>query len=169
MPTKTTLETIRVLKTLWGNDATIPSYKGSPHEETYLDEAELILHELAHQVLIPFICLTPRWVGDTWYAAVGARIETCSHRMADFHEMRAVAIELVAAQKLGLRLVHYVIIENSANNTRFFASASGNKVGDAWRLFTYRKIIARLKRAPYIRRKADTIVALVERVRKEGL
>lgn len=168
MPTKKTEDTIRVLRLVWGGD--IPAYPGSPQEETPLDDAELILHELGHQLLIRHT-LRPGFIYDD-YEVVAAHLEAIEESvgyMCDFHEMRAVAIELVAAKKLGLRINHNNVIENSADNTMFFSRSHGSRAADRYRLDVYKKLVKRLKTAPSTHRKADIIVALVERVRKEGL
>lgn len=168
MPTKKTEETLRALRLIWGGD--IPAYPGSPAEDSPLDDAELILHELGHQLLIRHT-LRPGCIYDD-YEVVAAHLESIEENvgyMCDFHEMRAVAIELVAAKKLGLRINHGNVIENSADNTMYFSRSQCSRSADRYRLDVYKRLVTRLKKAPSTHRKADIIVNLVERVRKEGL
>jgi hypothetical protein len=158
--TTKTKRTIEVLRSLHGPG--IPDYPGSPHEGEEVDDAELILHELGHIVQNPkrFSIEAANINGES--IALSAYIERLSGWRSDLHEMRAVAIELVAARKLGLRLTGYRIIANSLRNTKlFYKYMASDYTKDQ-----YSRYIARIKRLPSTQRFANLIVAHVNQERK---
>ncbi len=161
-----TKETIEVLRTIYG-DKHIPSFPGSPHEGTEVDGAEIVLHELAHQTLLPkdFV-FQPGRMGNAGQI-VGDYIGLLPKWRQDVHEIKAVAIELVAARLLDLRLWNKRIIENSQINSALFKRGYWSYDRHLGRL--YNRLIRRAMWTEGVQFRAETIVSLVERVREKGL
>jgi hypothetical protein len=128
----------------------IPRYDGSPYDEHPLDDAELVLHELAHQTLMPDgLCFAPGYMRDA-VEVVGYHIEALANWQRDLNEIKALAIEFVVSKRLGLGLDQYIIARNSVKNTECFGSES-----DFGRFVL---AIRQAKRTLGVQCRADTII-----------
>lgn len=141
-----------ILRKLYGYQY-IPHYAGSPHEGEELDDAELVLHELAHQTLMPeeFI-FAP---GNMRHAVeeVGNYIETLPGWMQDLNEIKTVAIEIIASRRLGLGINPFNLVENAAKNT--------SKYRDRESFGSFVLAVDRAKRTFGVQFRADSIVEMV--------
>lgn len=156
-----TQQTVELLRKIYG-DKWVPRFVGSPHEGEKIDDAELVLHELAHQALLPIGYRFNLGNMRTGNKVVGDYIETLDRWRQDMHEIYAIAVELNVAQSLGLRLSNYRIIEISRlKNSQLFS------LGDYGRM--YKRLVQRARRTLKVQRAADTVLALINGVRKEGL
>lgn len=92
-----------LLKTIWGSGAVeILGFIGSPKEGEVLDIAEIIIHELCHQVFLDIKCEIG---GMNW---TQPHMETVLDSMpawkSDLHEIRAAAAELLVCRTIGIAL-----------------------------------------------------------------
>jgi hypothetical protein len=108
-------DVIRLLEKTWGPG--IPFYIGSPHEgDKELDLAEVALHELAHQTLL----FPPGRMGGASEGVLDNWINELPPYQRDLHEIRALAIELLAARRLLLPLNEELVIGSGRKNTCLF-------------------------------------------------
>lgn len=154
--------TIELLRDIYGRDY-IPTYVGSVHDGEAVDDAEIVLHELSHQVqLHPDFIFK---IGAMKRASdiVGDYISNLPKFMKDVHEIRAIAIELLVARKLGLRLKVKALIENSQFNTALYRSKRYRKE----RSKDYRRLVRLAKSSERVQRCAETILIFIEEQRKK--
>jgi hypothetical protein len=113
-PTRT--ELIALLRRIHGPK--LPRFDGSPYAGTRFDAAELILHELAHASQIPGALpvrhgrMHPSW--DEMHDYLEKKLPRA---VADWHEVRAVAIVLGASRSLRLPLERYRLVTVGAKNS----------------------------------------------------
>jgi len=158
-----TATTINLLRDIYGRDH-IPSYVGSVHDGEELDDAELVLHELSHQVQ-----LHPDFVfkiGGMNRASdiVGDYISNLPKFLKDVHEIRAVAIELIVARRLGLRFNVKGLIDNSQFNTALYRSKRYRRERSA----DYRRLVRLAKRSQRVQICAETILIFIEEQRNKS-
>ena len=142
---------VELLRKMYGYQY-IPHYIGSPYEKHPLDDAELVLHELAHQSLMPAssdYVFAPGYMKDAM-DVVGNYIHGLPLWKQDLNEIRALAIEFDVSKRLGLGLDQHIIALNAAINTWHF-----KKESDFGRLVL---AIRRAKGTFTVQFHADTIV-----------
>jgi hypothetical protein len=143
---------------IWGEDSRHMRFIGSPHEGEITDDAEIILHELAHQTLLPNdITFSPGYMGYQSWEEVNKHIENlplCALR--DLHEVKALAIELVASRKLRLKITVGQLSASAKQNTQLFKH----------RRTHLERLILRATKIQGVRNRADSIVYLVTQFRK---
>lgn len=141
---------IRLLRRLYGPG--IPTYPGSPYEGTALNDAELVLHELAHMTQFDFEGRVP--VGDmepTWKIMFDATDEMAKED-ADQHEVEAVAIVLLTSGALSLPLARIPLVKAGARNT---AQLRGEPT-------KFDALVSEAEGAPAVRSAADQVLALID-------
>ena len=94
---------------------------------------------------------------------VGDYISNLPRFLKDVHEIRAVAIELIVARKLGLRLSVRKLIENSQFNTALYRSKRYRKE----RSKDYRRLVRLARKSHRVQFGADTIMAFIDMQRKK--
>jgi len=113
-PTRT--ELIALLRRLHG--PRLPRFDGSPYEGTRFDAAELVLHELAHASQIPGeLPIRPGRMSPSWDRMHGYVEKKLPRSVADWHEVRAVAIVLGACRSLRLPLERHRLVAAGAKNS----------------------------------------------------
>lgn len=147
-PTRADL--IQLLRRLYGPG--IPTYPGSPYEGEKINDAELVLHELAHMTQFAFEAPVP--VGDmepTWKTMKDG-LDEMSDEDADSHEVNAITIVLLVSRVLKLPLARDLLIDAGArnslllhNNTRKFAA-----------------LVTEAEANPTVRALADQVLALID-------
>jgi hypothetical protein len=139
----------------------IPRYDGSPYDEHPLDDAELVLHELSHQTLMPDgIVFAPGYMKDA-VEVVGYHIEVLPNWQRDLNEIKALAIQFTVSRRLGLGLNQYIIARNAVKNTECFQSES-----DFGRFVL---AIRQAKKTLGVECRADTIIEFLDLVRKDQI
>jgi hypothetical protein len=144
------VQLVRLLRRLYGPG--IPTYPGSPYAGTALNDAELVLHELAHMTQFDFEGRVP--VGDmepTWQVMFDATDEMAEED-ADQHEVEAVAIVLLASGALGLPLARIPLVKAGARNTAQLRSEPTK----------FDALVSEAEGAPAVRSAADQVVALID-------
>lgn len=108
-------ELLELLRRLYGPG--IPRHKGSPYAGSPLDDAELVLHELAHATQIPGeLPMRPGRMRPSWLSMT-QDLKSIPRWLADRHEIRAVAITLGASRRLRLPLEWGCLVEAGAHNS----------------------------------------------------
>lgn len=113
-PTRT--ELIALLRRLHG--PRLPRFDGSPYEGTRFDAAELVLHELAHASQIPGeLPIRPGRMYPSWDRMHDYVEKKLPRAVADWHEVRAVAIVLGACRSLRLPFERHRLVRVGAKNS----------------------------------------------------
>lgn len=123
--TKKTKRACELIRAIYGQSGTL-RYSGSVHEGDEIDDVELTLHELSHQVLLPSHCIL---LGDLKSAVkeVQDYISNLSGCLKDVHEIRAVAIEILVSRHWQLGIRERALIANSLDNTELFSDRFGDE------------------------------------------
>ena len=136
----------------------IPHYDGSPHQHDQVDDAELVLHEVAHQALCPDDYHFESGHMRDATEIVGYYIEQLSNWQQDLNEIRALAIEFIVNRRMGLGLDRIRIIENAAKNTSCYRADKD--------LARFDRAIRMAERTFKVQFHADTIIEWLEVLRK---
>lgn len=135
---------LKRLQKIYGKGHSRLGFIGSPYEgRGNLNKAELILHELGHRALFP---------KEKSFAQINQYLDAVSPYLANLHEIKAAAIELLVAQSLNIDIeldgIGWVIAKNMVRP----------KATEEW-------VTARVEQAmkmSTIQRKADQIVQHVK-------
>jgi hypothetical protein len=153
-------QTVDLFRKVYGYQY-VPRYHDSPHEGDDLDDAELVLHELAHQTLMPEeYVFTPghmKWAVEV----VGNYIEQMPRWQQDLNEVKTLAIEFIVNRRLDLGLDEFVIAEKAAQNSWGF-----QKVSDLGR---WALAVQNAKKLFSVQIRAETICELLELVKEDKL
>jgi hypothetical protein len=95
-------ELINLLRRIYGPG--IPWFMGSAYEGHALNDAELILHELAHMTQFDFGKRIPVGAMEPTWKMIFDRTEAMAEDDADDHEVHAITVELLTSEALGLPL-----------------------------------------------------------------
>lgn len=165
MPTDKQLKTYRkvirdteLFREIWGKGVPGLRFLGSPHEDDPMNDAELVLHELAHQTLMPVgVIFSPGAMNHSirW---ISGYLNKLPRYRQDLHELKAVAIEILVGKRMGLCLNRRALVRGARRNSELFQKKSV-KVVD--------RLIRRAQRLPHIQYRADTIMEFVAQQRKE--
>lgn len=131
----------------------IPWFLGSAYEGHAWNDAELILHELAHMTQFDFGKRIP--VGDmepTWQMMFDA-VQGKPTDEADYHEVHAITVELLTSHTLGLPLCRRTLVKAGIRNCVNLKDAKA---------FDARVSVA--ERDPAVRADADQVLALIDLV-----
>jgi hypothetical protein len=152
--------TVELFRKIWGRDHEGLRFLGSPHEGDYRNDAELILHELAHQAIIPSTThFAVGYLRDAW-EEVAEYISMRPVWEQDMHEIYAIAVELGVGQRLRMRLHRHHIVKNSMRNLQMDGLKRCNPK-------IYRRFIRRASKLERVQFAVDMIVGLVEKARKD--
>lgn len=133
---------------------------GSPLEGSKYDDVEIILHELCHQVFLDVKCSIGdmNWTFDHMVKLLGDKPKW----IADLHEIRTAAAELLVAKKLGLKIPHdYFCLIVSKN----LESEAIKNLDYDERKIKVKKLINKAKRTEKVKFAAAQVVALFEMVK----
>jgi hypothetical protein len=114
-----TKKILMLIRAVYG-DAYVPHYVGSVHEGSELDDVELTLHELAHQVLLPCRCILIGSLKDA-SETVQDYISDLPDFLKDVHEIRAIAIEILVSRHWRVGINERALISSSLQNTELFS------------------------------------------------
>jgi hypothetical protein len=160
---------------IWGPE--LPAFNSSPMFGTPLDTAEIVLHELAHQTLMPLgMTFSPGMMSKNQPQRSLDAFETVNDWLGhlpayrrDLHEIRAIAIELLAGKKLHLPLDEKRITDSGWRNSHIkFRALIREPVHPGTDVEGFR---ARVKKAVKTSRTilaAETICALVQTYLPKG-
>lgn len=155
-------QVIETLRQIYGSSY-VPRGPGSIHEGEELDDAELVLHELAHQTLLPpDYVFSPRNMKSAG-SIVDTYLKTKPEWLRDIHELYAVAIELLVGRHYRLKLNEYGIIDEAYTNTHYHLQ-----------IITLRKqswegMVRRAMKTEKAIKRAETIIALISEFEKGNL
>lgn len=155
---------LTVLRKIYGPDR--PSFFGSPHEGEVLDDGEIILHELAHQTLMParFVFSPGHMAND--YDTVSDYIDKLPRYQRDLHELRAISIELLVAKRLQLPLRRTSVTRAGFHNTALFKNLPITPGDECRGENRFTDAVARAQRTSKVQLRADIIMYLIEETRK---
>lgn len=111
----------------------ISSRIGSAHEGTSQDQAEMILHELAHASLLGIPLRYGQCRQDFSRHTIDLRIRQASKRrkiIGDLHEVFATAVEMLTADSLGINLDESALLWSGTRNSRFDSFATEEQSGE---------------------------------------
>lgn len=164
MPTKKQLRELKrlervsvLMRSIWGPGYRSLRFIGSPHEGEVVEDTESILHELAHQTLMPSEQVFSPGAMDHSFNWIGQYIDGRSLYLQDLHEIKAVAIELLVSRRMRLRLNTHGIIRFAKRNTELFQRQPVKRL---------EKLIRRAMRLPHIQHRADTLMVFIAEQRK---
>jgi hypothetical protein len=111
-------------------------FTGSPHEGEPEDQLELSLHELAHAKLIGTEFVWPRTL----------ECDIFERPLGELNEVRACAVELLAAELLGIRLHEGRVARACAKNSKLSEEVASRAIRRTIRTKKVRSIAADLAR-----------------------
>lgn len=150
--------TTEVFREIWGEDPKYMRFIGSPHEGEITDDAEIILHELAHQTLLPkTITFNPRYMGYKAWGEVNKHIDSLKlHSLQDLHEIKALAIELLVSRRLRLGIRLGQLSASAKSNTQLFKR----------RRTHLERLVVKATKLQSVRSRADSIVYFITQFRR---
>lgn len=143
---------------VWGEDSSHMRFIGSPHEDEITDDAEIILHELAHQTLLPNdTTFSPGHMGYHSWGAVNTHIEGLRWAfLRDLHEIKALAVELLVSRKLRLGITSGQLSASAKSNTMLFKHRHTH----------LERLVLRAMKIQGVRNRADSIVYFITQFRR---
>jgi len=114
---------VRVFRKIWGPGIEEMQFEGAPYADQAVNDAELVLHELAHQTLLPpNYTFSPGRMekNDAFFTVQKYIVNLKSPFLQDLHEIKAIAIELVVSNKIGLGLDLDELLHAARINTKMF-------------------------------------------------
>lgn len=146
-------ELFRLLRRIYGPG--IPWFLGSAYEGHAWNDAELILHELAHMTQFDFGKRIPVGGMEPTWQMMFDQTEAMAEDDADDHEVHAITVELLASHALGLPLCRRTLVKAGIRNCVNLKDAKA---------FDARVSVA--ERDPAVRADADQVLALIDLVWK---
>ncbi len=142
---------LQLLRRIYGPG--IPWFMGSAYEGHAFNDAELILHELAHMTQFNFGKRIPVGAMEPTWKMIFDRTEAMAEDDADDHEVHAITVELLTSEALGLPLSRRLLISAGIRNCANLKDAGA---------FDAR--VAASERDPAVRADADQVLALIDLV-----
>jgi len=150
--------TVQVLMCIYG--PAVPRSVDAPHNDTPLEQAEAILHELAHQTLLPKeYTFTPGKMASA-HTIVHGYLHSLPFAEQDEHEIRAMAIELLVTRRLRMKVKRKELLKYSQENTEIHQPplCTPKEYGD---------LVRKSQSSSKVQFHADTIMCLIEEERKK--
>jgi hypothetical protein len=142
---------LQLLRRIYGPG--IPWFLGSAYEGHAWNDAELILHELAHMTQFDFGKRIPVGAMEPTWQMMFDAVEGKPKDKADDHEVHAITVELLTSHALGLPLCRRSLVRTGARNCVTLKDA---KAFDAR--------VSMAERDPAVRADADQVLALIDLV-----
>jgi hypothetical protein len=148
--------TIQTFRKIWGVRS-IPPVQDSPYEDLDIDDMEIVLHELAHQTLLPAKYTFS--IGRMRYATneVDSHFIGKPNFIKDLHEIHALAIELLVSRRLGIWFPSYKLLESAADNTELYNAR------DKKSFQRFGRAVRKAMRLESVRFRVDVILTLFEK------